>query len=194
MTIYLVHGFRWPRKKIRVHVILNNIDDAAPDYVMSSGTPDALTANFRHLFPETMNALPDLQFVEQYDPTNDAANATLQPYAFVVDKVEQGHLNINVETVMGQGVSAAKWDALADLRDQIAPGEKIGWWVVYNGDAEGIRGHRQVRSGGESWKSDVCPLSLYLGGTEKLTSLQGDGEKKRMGPFRKLLGRSSAEN
>lgn len=28
------------------------------------------------------------------------------------------------------------WDALAELRDQLAKGETIGWWVVYNGDPE----------------------------------------------------------
>jgi hypothetical protein len=28
------------------------------------------------------------------------------------------------------------WDALAELRDALAKDEKIGWWVVYNGDPE----------------------------------------------------------
>jgi hypothetical protein len=47
-------------------------------------------------------------------------------------------LSLNVEEVVaeGPGVNAAAWEAFADLRDKIAPGEKIGWWVVYNGDPE----------------------------------------------------------
>jgi hypothetical protein len=47
-------------------------------------------------------------------------------------------LSVNVEDVMasGPGVSPAAWEALADLRDKIANGEKIGWFVVYNGDPE----------------------------------------------------------
>jgi hypothetical protein len=47
-------------------------------------------------------------------------------------------LSLNVEDVIagGPGVTAAAWEAFADLRDKIAPGEKIGWWVVYNGDPE----------------------------------------------------------
>ncbi len=47
-------------------------------------------------------------------------------------------LSLNVEEVVaeGPGVTAAAWEAFADLRDRIAPGEKIGWWVVYNGDPE----------------------------------------------------------
>lgn len=45
-------------------------------------------------------------------------------------------LSLNVEEVVaeGPGVTAAAWEAFAELRDKIAPGEKIGWWVVYNGD------------------------------------------------------------
>ena len=47
-------------------------------------------------------------------------------------------LSINVEDVManGPGLTNKAWEALADLRDKIAEGEKIGWWVVYNGDPD----------------------------------------------------------
>ncbi|KAK5553384.1 hypothetical protein LTR46_008743 [Exophiala xenobiotica] len=47
-------------------------------------------------------------------------------------------LSVNVEEVLadGPGLTNKAWEALADLRDKIAEGEKIGWWVVYNGDPE----------------------------------------------------------
>ncbi|KIW94052.1 uncharacterized protein Z519_05368 [Cladophialophora bantiana CBS 173.52] len=47
-------------------------------------------------------------------------------------------LSINVDEVIadGPGLTNKAWEALADLRDKIAEGEKIGWWVVYNGDPE----------------------------------------------------------
>ena len=47
-------------------------------------------------------------------------------------------LSLNIEEVVaeGPGVTAPAWEAFAELRDKIAPGEKIGWWVVYNGDPE----------------------------------------------------------
>ena len=47
-------------------------------------------------------------------------------------------LSVNMEDVMasGPGVSPQAWEALADLRDKIANGEKIGWFVVVNGDPE----------------------------------------------------------
>lgn len=45
-------------------------------------------------------------------------------------------LYLNVEETMSNGpvVTPQAWEALAQLRDKIAEGEKIGWWVVYNGD------------------------------------------------------------
>ncbi len=136
MPIYLVHGFRWPRKAIRIHIILNNVEDAAPEWLMSPSTTTALVANFRTIYPNLMPSLPSLRFVEQYNPADTSANATSQPFAFVTDRVERSELSIDVGEVMTQGVGAAGWDALADLRDQLAPGEKIGWFVVYNGDEE----------------------------------------------------------
>ncbi|KAG9787227.1 hypothetical protein KCU88_g2058, partial [Aureobasidium melanogenum] len=47
-------------------------------------------------------------------------------------------LSINIDEVIAQGpgTSAKAWEAFADLRDKLAEGEKIGWWVVYNGDPE----------------------------------------------------------
>lgn len=37
---------------------------------------------------------------------------------------------------MGRGVNPDGWEALVELRDQLAKGEKVGWYVVYNGDEE----------------------------------------------------------
>ncbi|OAG39712.1 hypothetical protein AYO21_05987 [Fonsecaea monophora] len=47
-------------------------------------------------------------------------------------------LSVNLDEVVadGPGLTNKAWEALADLRDKIAEGEKIGWWVVYNGDPE----------------------------------------------------------
>jgi hypothetical protein len=47
-------------------------------------------------------------------------------------------LSVNIEDVMasGPGVTPQAWEALADLRDKIANGEKIGWFVVFNGDPD----------------------------------------------------------
>jgi hypothetical protein len=54
-------------------------------------------------------------------------------------------LSINVEDVMASGpvVTPQAWEALADLRDKVASGEKIGWFVVFNGDPDRPMGYDQ---------------------------------------------------
>lgn len=54
----------------------------------------------------------------------------------MADKVEKCELSVDVSEVMGKGVNADGWGALVELRDQLAKGEKVGWYVVYNGDEE----------------------------------------------------------
>ena len=36
MPVFVLCGFRWARTLIHHHVILNNVDDATPDYIMQS--------------------------------------------------------------------------------------------------------------------------------------------------------------
>ena len=136
MPIYVLHGFRWPRRGIRHHIILNNIDDAAPEYIVSPKTSASLLQSLRGFYPHAMKALPNLRFVEQYDPADVSSRALSQPYAFVADKVEICQLSLDIGEIIGQGVPAEGWGALLELRDQLAPGEKVGWWVVYNGDEQ----------------------------------------------------------
>ena len=46
-------------------------------------------------------------------------------------------LNFDEATKSVSVLSSKEWEALADLRDKIAgENEKIGWWVVYNGDPD----------------------------------------------------------
>ena len=48
MPVYLLHGFRWPRPEIRIHIILQNLDDAAAEWLVGSSAPNGLQ---QHLFP-----------------------------------------------------------------------------------------------------------------------------------------------
>ena len=134
MPVYLLHGFRWPRIAIRHHIIFNNIDDAAPEYIVAPQTSAALLESFRDLYTEAMDALPKLRFIEPYDPMDVSSSALPQPFAFVADKVEICHLSLHVSDAITQGIPNEGWDALMDLKDRLAPAEKLGWWVVYNGD------------------------------------------------------------
>lgn len=132
--MYLLHGFRWPRPLIRIHIILQNLDDAAAEWLVAPGTTSAMLNNFQELFPETMQHLAKLRFIEQYDPTD--TEAASQPYAYVADIVQEVKLGVDVDDVRGKGVGNEQWVAMMELRDKIAPEEKVGWYVVVCGDEE----------------------------------------------------------
>ena len=136
MPIFLIHGFKWPRTPIRHHVILQDVNEAAPDYLMQSSTPAALRASLTKLYPNIMKHIPEIQFIEQYDPEDEGPNAGCQPYAFVADKVIKSDLNINIREAQERNpISALAWDALVDLKEAlVGKEEELGWYVVYNGD------------------------------------------------------------
>ncbi|RMZ66131.1 developmental regulator [Pyrenophora seminiperda CCB06] len=134
MPTWLVHGFRWPRAQVRIHVIVQNLDDAAPEWLMAPATTACLTENFKTQYPEQMAQLPDLRFIEQYDP--DDLHTKDQPYAYVCDIVQEIKLGIEVDEARGAGLGEEQWAAIAEIRDKVAPGEKLGWFVVVNGDVE----------------------------------------------------------
>ncbi|KAK3703068.1 hypothetical protein LTR37_014679 [Vermiconidia calcicola] len=136
MPTYLLHGFRWPRPLVRVHIILQNIDDAAAEWLVAPKTTLALLKNFNQLYPECMEYLPRLRFVEQYDPNDNSASATSQPYAYVADMVEEVKLGVEIDDVRGRGLNNEQWTAIMELRDKLAPDEKVGWYIVVCGDEE----------------------------------------------------------
>ncbi|CZT14641.1 uncharacterized protein RCC_00613 [Ramularia collo-cygni] len=136
MPVYLLHGFRWPRPLIRIHIILQNLDDAAAEWLVAPNTTSTMLANFHQLFPDAMQHLPMLRFIEQYDPNDTSSSAASQPYAYVADIVEEVKLGIDVEDVRGKGVNNDQWSAMMELRDRLAPEGKVGWYVVVCGDEE----------------------------------------------------------
>ncbi|KAI4200341.1 MAG: hypothetical protein LQ350_003989 [Teloschistes chrysophthalmus] len=137
MSVFLVHGFKWARNEIRVHVVLQEVDDAAPNNLMSGESEEAMNENFRDLYPGPMAKLPPLRFIEPLNANNEKFKYPSEPYAFVVDAVVQSEDWIDVTDAMNKAhIPASQWDAMADLRDIIARGEKIGWFVVHNGDRE----------------------------------------------------------
>lgn len=134
MPTWVVHGFRWPRPQIRIHIILQNLDDAAPEWLMAPATTACMMENFRQQWPDEMKQLPDLRFIEQYDPDNLTVKD--QPYAYVCDQVHEIKLGVDFDDLRGGGVKEDQWAAIAELRDKVSPGEKLAWFVVVNGDVE----------------------------------------------------------
>jgi hypothetical protein len=136
MPTYICHGFRWPRPLIRIHIILQNLDDAAAEWLIAPKTADAMLHNFKTIYPEIMPSLPALRFLEQYDPSDESVESKSQPYAYVCDVVHEVKLGIEFDEVRGKGVHNDAWTAMMDLRDKLAPGEKVSWFVVVCGDIE----------------------------------------------------------
>jgi hypothetical protein len=134
MPTWIVHGFRWPRPQIRIHIILQNLDDAAPEWLMAPATAACMMENFKQQWPEEMKQLPNLRFIEQYDPEDLTVKD--QPYAYVCDQVHEIKLGVDFDDLRGGGVKEDQWAAIAELRDKVAAGAKLGWFVVVNGDVE----------------------------------------------------------
>jgi hypothetical protein len=136
MPVYFIHGFRWPRALIRIHIILHNLEDAAAEWLVAPGTTREMLDNFHELYPECMEHLPNLRFVEQYDPDDTSAGSGSQPYAYVADVVEEVKLGMDVDEIRGRGVPNDQWGSIMELRDQLAPKEKVAWYIVVCGDEE----------------------------------------------------------
>jgi len=185
MPTYLIHGFRWPRPLIRIHIILQNLDDAAAEWLMAPATAATMTHNFHNLYPELMSSLPSLRFIEQYDPADTSSKS--QPFAYVCDQVHEVQLGVDVDEVRGRGVANEAWGALVDLRDKIAPGEKVAWFVVVNGDVERWAPPTVGLLEGSSAGSGVSAMSP-ASGSGSSEGREEDREKQRRG-FRKWFGR-----
>ncbi|KAJ5391891.1 hypothetical protein N7509_007381 [Penicillium cosmopolitanum] len=153
MPVYMLHGFRWPRAGftgIRVYVVLHNLEEAAAEYIQQPLTTELLTESFNKTSPDLVPRLPELRFIEQYDPADETSNTVSQEHAYVGAKVvvfpDGGGLapapgagpGLNIEDVVeqGSGLTDDQTAALEELRDRLAPGEKIGWFMVYNGDPD----------------------------------------------------------
>ncbi|OAQ71399.1 hypothetical protein VFPPC_03704 [Pochonia chlamydosporia 170] len=57
MPTYLCHGFRWYRRNIRIFVILNNLDDCAPDWIVGRDTAALLLSQLA----ESYDFIPRLE-------------------------------------------------------------------------------------------------------------------------------------
>lgn len=103
---------------------------------MAPLTTSTLVSNFTALYPEIMPSLRALRFIEQYDPLDESAESTSQPYAYVADFVQEVQLGVDIDEVRSKGVGNDAWSSMVELRDKLAPGEKIAWFVVVCGDVE----------------------------------------------------------
>ena len=132
MPIYLIHGFRWPRGQghhgVGPYIIMNNVLDAAVNYTMTESSSAALIESIRAQHPEIMAQLPNIRLVEQ-----GSLDDGTQPYAYICDTVVEHDLSIDL-TGRLQPSAGSQWNAMSDLLDVLAPGARLGWFVVHNDD------------------------------------------------------------
>ncbi|KAJ9162283.1 hypothetical protein NKR19_g1461 [Coniochaeta hoffmannii] len=50
MPAYLCHGFRWQRRSVRVFVIVQNLDDASPEWIIPPRSSQCILESFYNLF------------------------------------------------------------------------------------------------------------------------------------------------
>ncbi|KAJ5872869.1 uncharacterized protein N7529_005222 [Penicillium soppii] len=152
MPVYMLHGFRWPRAGftgIRVYIVLHNLEEAAAEYIQQPLTTELLSESFHKTQADLVPRLPELSFIEQYDPADETSGTVSQDYAYVAARVMEipdggdgrgggggGGQNIEDVVEQGSGLTEDQTKALEELRDRLAPGEKIGWYLVYNGDPD----------------------------------------------------------
>ena len=160
MPTYLVHGFRWSRQLIRIHVALQNLDDAAAEWLVAPKTTLTLLKNFSQQYPECMEHLNRLRFVEQYDPNDESTSATSQPFAYVADMVEEVKLGVEIDEIRGRGLNNEQWNAIMELRDKLAPEEKVGWYIVVCGDEERLAPPGDLSTRGSSNSVGLTPSRL----------------------------------
>ncbi|KAK0619818.1 hypothetical protein B0T14DRAFT_401633, partial [Immersiella caudata] len=50
MPAYLCHGFRWHRRSVRVYVVVQNLDDASPEWIIPAKSATCILESFYNLF------------------------------------------------------------------------------------------------------------------------------------------------
>lgn len=133
---------------------------------MAPKTHAQLLHNLRTSYPEILAALPGLKFIEQYNPDDLRGDGT-QPFAYICDQVHEVELGLDIDEVRGKGVGNEEWVALAELRDKIAPGEKVGWFVVVCGDVE--RGFPGMEENGIDKEEELSAEGGYKETTMNVT-------------------------
>lgn len=164
MPTYLCHGFQWPRALIRIHTIINGLDDVAPDWLLGTTTASMLLNDLADKFdflpmedaaktaeapvpgttrgavaedPVLRHAWSPVKLLEEYDPADTKTHA--KDYAYVADYAVRVDLGANIADEMGryeQQVKRQGGEWLSKLRDALHKEAVIGWHVVVCGDSD----------------------------------------------------------
>lgn len=86
MPAYLCHGFRWQRRSVRVFVVVQNLDDASPEWIIPARSSQCLLEAFYNLFDFLPYCVPPPRSNSVYGSStlrtggSDAANSDDESY------------------------------------------------------------------------------------------------------------------
>lgn len=127
-----------------------------------------------------MSAMPNFRFVEAHNISAGRAAMEPQPHAYVCDTVLRIDLECPVSQIVNGGVPPETMRAIGTLRDGIADGAEVGWYVVICDD--------EVRD--FTPEPDVEGLQLGDG----VQAAQGLGERGVNGSASPMAGRWSVDS
>lgn len=167
-STYLIRGFRWHRSAIRYHIMMADLDDCSPDWIIGWKTSEFLlkslsktyeciprpltedqikeqTAGIQTRLPPEKdfvlrNQWSPIKLLEAYDD-KDTTRHCLE-YAFVADHVLRVELDVAVQEVMEGFESGKRRQEHAwfeTLQAAMQPDEKIKWYIVVVADE--VRGY-----------------------------------------------------
>lgn len=199
MPTYLLHGFRWSRPSIRIHIATHSLDDCAAEWLVLPSSALALLNSLHSIFdflppspqprhaPLAFNAWSAVKLLEQHDA---AAPEVSQPYAYLGDYLLPVRLGADVGAVIAEYEARRQAEALPpppperagdaperELRSRGSLGElrrreRQAGWIGKLRDA--------LEPGGEvGWFVVVCDDEVRGDGVEVEVEGEGEGERER---------------
>ncbi|TAQ91060.1 hypothetical protein B7494_g615 [Chlorociboria aeruginascens] len=131
MPTYLVHGFRWHRASIRIHIIIHKLDDAAAEWIIAPASAITILNSFYSMFdflppssppnPEPPSAPPSIPDRHESPPLPPATS----PKVLVKKKGSMMSLrnrirsqNLGINTALSRGDSNGRSPSTVDSGPQ----------------------------------------------------------------------------
>ncbi|KAK4103741.1 hypothetical protein N658DRAFT_394596, partial [Parathielavia hyrcaniae] len=144
MPTYLCHGFRWQRRSVRVYVILQDLGDVSPEWIIPARSSRCILKSFYDIFDFLPYCSPNqgrytptreldswsaIKLLEEYDPHD--LTAVSRPYAYVADYAVRVDLSCSIVDEIAryeQQQLQSAYPAIAIPSRGAPAGEGLGWF------------------------------------------------------------------
>ena len=138
MPTYLCHGFKWERQALRGWIVLHDVEDASPDWLVAPDSRDALLSTFARDYPyipfgpawfrdadeerpekedEAEGWYSPVHLLEEYSATVET-NEPGRPFTYVADHVVKVDFGVDITKEMRR---------YGEL-EKVGEGTADGWW------------------------------------------------------------------